>query len=149
MVDLAPHIAMMGSELIPANPSFISNLSVLTQDGSVMGSQVRGQDVGRNHPMNSEFNTDPIVPQRTRREEHLYGAQSNANDHAFETPDSLNFIRPQSTDPADNNYVHRYGLPTGNQYNINQVQSDPNNHLSSHGRTLAFQIPIMLNPGEL
>lgn len=105
MIDLAPHIAMMGSDLFPPVTNTVSNVSMYTNDGSQI----------------SRLN-DPI--------HQLTNPQNNTN----------NNLHPSNGRRTVSGFTDARNNPEENENR---------NMLSSNGRTLIFEIPIMLNPGEL
>lgn len=103
LIDLAPHVAMVGSNLFQPCTNTVSGISMHTIDGSQMSQNIHN---------------DPI--------QRLLHPQNNG-------PSSLG----RRTISAFTNMVGN------NNPNLNT------NDLSSGGRTLDFEIPVMLNPGEL
>ena len=91
LIDLAPHVAMMGSTALPPVTQNISNISMITHNGSDASANLRNND-----PIQRLMN--PSISRRTT---------TGIGGHA------------------------------------------DRNQLSSNGRTLSFEIPVMLNPGEL
>lgn len=115
LTDLAPHIAMIASSMYQPNGNNLSNLSMVTQEGSLFSSRIHDQ---------------------TNR---LFSGQNN-----LDSPHNP-LIQPNNT----NNNIPSH---TGRTFGINSgVQSSGvnNQQLSSHGRSLNFEVPIILNPGEL
>ena len=105
-IDLAPHIAMMSSGMVPPTTNTVSNVSMLTHNASELSGNIQ-----RNDPIHRLLN--PSVHQTN-----LAGDRSSIG------------RRTQMGFAGTGISSHR-------------------NMLSSHGRTLNFEIPVMLTPGEL
>ena len=49
LMDTSPHVAMMGHNVLPRNNNNISNLSVLTNDGSLYSAHYNQSRLNENH----------------------------------------------------------------------------------------------------
>lgn len=129
LVDLSPHIAMLGTNLVPVNPAFVSCLSVLTQDGSNLDAQ------------SHQYSKSNQNAQQRHNENGIYNFNNN---HTLDPNRQLdtNISFTETNDNIDESGVRVNAL-------IQNHQNNYHNALSSNGRTIGFQVPVMLNPGEL
>jgi len=104
LIDLAPHIAMIGASVVQPHLNNLSSMSVITNDGSLFS--------GLRETLGRLGTSNPA---------HLANNVNNAS--------------------ISNN--ERAGVQS-NQENQNSA-----NILSTHGRSMNFELPIMLNAGEL